>query len=233
MKIQKSVRGKDENEDEEPEVEDTSNIYSHYVKKLADKNWFSFWGPVTDSSCELCSMFLMDAMHRNKKEVSLLICSGGGSEDDTRALIGVMELCKSQGMIIRCYGAGCIASAAFDIFTACSKGYRFSFEMTMFMTHSSSGHVEDEAMYELQKEFDMWTLKTYTTIHSATRKRFMKTGSWWFDPNKAVEYGIVDHVVHAGEKLPEGPIFPKRKSIEQQKEEAKKAAVAPDDDEED
>jgi len=201
------------------------DIYGYFVKRLAAKNWFSFWGPVSDSSCELCSMFLMDAMMRGEKEVNLLICSGGGSEDDTRALIGIMEMCKSQGMIVRVYGAGCIASAAFDIFAACSKGYRFAFEVTMFMTHSSSGHVEDDDMYELQKKFDMWTLKQYTGIHAATRKRFMKTGNWWFDPNQAVEYGIADHVVKAGEKLPDGPIHPLRKTAEQQKKEAAHAAL--------
>jgi ATP-dependent protease ClpP protease subunit len=206
-----------------------TNMYSHFAKRLADRNWFSFWGDVTDESCELCSMFLMDAMLRGDKEVNLLICSGGGSEDDTRALLGIMEMCKAQGMVIKVYGAGCIASAAFDIFSACSRGYRFAFEVTMFMTHSSSGHVEDDDMYELQKKFDMWTLKQYTGIHAATRKRFMKTGNWWFDPNQAVEYGIADHVVKAGEALPDGPIHPQRKTAEQQKREAAHAAVGEED----
>lgn len=204
------------------------NIYSHFAKCLANRQWFFFWGPITDSSCELCSMFLMNSLLRGIKEVNLLICSGGGTEDDTRALLGVMELCKSSGMIIKVYGAGCIASAAFDLFSACTPGYRFAFEVTMFMTHSSSGHVEDEDMYKLQQKFDMWTLKKYTGIHAATRKRFMKTGNWWFDPQQAVEYGIADHVVKAGEALPDGPIFPVRKSADQQKREAAKAATEED-----
>jgi len=208
---------------------DISSVYAHFVKRLANRNWFSFWGPVTDGSCELCAMFLMDALLRQEKEVNLLICSGGGSEDDTRALLGIMELCKASGMVIRVYGAGCVASAAFDIFSACSQGYRFAFEVTMFMTHSSAGHVEDEDMYELQKKFDMWTLKHYTNIHAATRKRFMKTGNWWFDPEQAVEYGIADHVVKAGAVLPTGPIYPKRKTADEQKSEAARAAVGEED----
>lgn len=232
----KPLRDDEEYEVEEeaydPTSEGSSGIYSHFVKRLAERNWFSFWGPVTDGSCELCSMFLIDALLRGEKEVNLLICSSGGSEDDTRALLGIMEMCKASGMIIKVYGAGCIASAAFDIFSACSPGYRFAFEITMFMTHSSAGHVEDEDMYELQKQFDMWTLKKYTNIHAATRKRFMKTGNWWFDPKQAVEYGIADHVVYAGETLPEGPVFPQRKTAEQQKREAATAAVAEDENEE-
>jgi len=227
----KSHRPRREDEFEEFEEGESygGDIYGHFVKRLAARNWFSFWGPVTDGSCELCSMFLMDAMLRGEKEVNLLICSGGGTEDDTRALLGIMELCKAQKMIIKVYGAGCIASAAFDIFSACSRGYRFAFEVTMFMTHSSSGHVEDDDMYELQKKFDMWTLKHYTGIHAATRKRFMKTGNWWFDPDQAVEYGIADHVVRAGEKLPAGPIHPLRKTAEQQKTEAATAALGEED----
>jgi len=197
-----------------------NDIYSHFVKSLASHNWYSFWGEVDATSCELCSLFLMNAMLRKEKVVQLLICSSGGDEDDTRGLLGVMELCKASGMIIKVYGAGCIASAAFDIFSACSKGYRFAFEITMFMTHSSSGHVEDDEMYELQKKFDMMTLKKYTTIHAATRRRFMKTGSWWFDPYQAVGYGVADHVVEAGRGLPDGPIYPERKSAAQQKKEA-------------
>jgi ATP-dependent protease ClpP protease subunit len=204
------------------------NVYSHFVKRLSDKNWFSFWGPVTDGSCELCALFLMNAMLSGTKEVNLLICSPGGEEDDTRSLIGVIEMCKASGMIIRVYGAGIIASAAFDIFSACSKGYRFAFEVTMFMTHSSAGHVEDDDMYQLSKKFDEWTLKQYTTIHAATRKRFMKTGNWWFDPQQAVEYGVADFVVKAGTRLPTEPVFPSRKTAEQQKHEAAKAAAEED-----
>ena len=202
-----------------------SDIYSSFMKSLIQKNWFSLWGPLTDSSCELCAMFLMDQMLNDVKEVNLLICSGGGSVDDTRALLGIMELCKSSGMIIRTYGAGLIASAAFDIFSACTPGYRFAFEVTMFMTHSSAMHVEDEDMYNLQKRFDMWTLKKYTNIHAATRKRFLKTGSWWFDPEQAIEYGIADAVIKKGQLIPKGPVFPVRKTDEQQKKEAEQTVA--------
>lgn len=200
-------------------------MYTHFLKRLTERNWFSFWGPVTEESCELCAMFLMDALLRGEKEVNLMICSGGGSEDDSRALTGVMELCKSAGMIIRVYGAGCIASAAFDIFIACSKGYRFAFEITMFMTHSSSGEIGGTDLFKLSQQFDAWTLKKYTGIHAATRRRFMHTGDWFFDTEQAVDYGVADCIVKAGQKLPVGPIHPKRKSEAVQKEEAATAAT--------
>lgn len=195
-------------------------LYAHFAKGLADKDWFVFWGDVDEETCEMCGQFLLNALMKGKKHVTLFICSGGGSEDDSRALIGIMEICKQSDMIIRSYGAGCVASAAFDIFAACSPGYRFCFEVTMFMTHGSATQVEDEDMYKLQRRYDAWTLKTYTNIHASTRKRFLRTGSWWFDPATAVGYGVADAVVKAGHELPAGPIFPKRKSVEEQQQEA-------------
>lgn len=224
-----NIKHKDDSEDDENATDiseqGVENIYSHFVKRLTARNWFSFWGPVTDSSCELCGMFLMDALLSGQKEVNLLICSGGGSEDDSRALTGVIELCKSSGMIVKVYGAGCVASAAFDIFISCSKGYRFAFEVTMFMTHSSSGDLASKDLMKLSEVFDEWTLKKYTGIHAATRRRFMHTGDWYFSPEEAIDYGIVDYIVKAGQKLPPGPIYPKRKSPDQQKQEAAKAAA--------
>jgi len=213
------IRTKDESEDIAIPNEGMGNMYTHFLKRLSEKNWFSFWGPVDEASCELCALFLMDAMLREEKEVNLLICSGGGSEDDSRALTGVMELCKANGMVIRTYGAGCIASAALDIFIACTKGYRFAFEVTIFMTHSSDFE-GNKALFELSQKFDEWTLKKYTGIHAATRRRFMETGDWYFDSDQAVDYGVVDCVIYPGKKLPDGPVYPKRKTSDQQKKEA-------------
>lgn len=210
----------------------SNGLYSSLAKSAVQNDWFFFWGEVSDASCEICAMFLMDAVHKKKPMITISLCSGGGEESYTRALLGIMEYCKKQGLIIRGYGLGEIASAAFDILSACSKGYRFAFEATMFMTHSSSGHVEDEDMYELQKKLDAWTLREYTNIHAATRKRFLKTGNWWFDPNTAVQYGAIDGVVKVGEDLPSTPVFPERKTVEQQKREAKMAEHSNDDEDE-
>jgi ATP-dependent protease ClpP protease subunit len=195
-------------------------LYSYLAKRVANKDWFTFWGDVADGPCELCSLFLLDALSRKTPIVTLVICSPGGEEDDMRGLIGIMEYCKQQGMILRGYAVGIVASAAFDMLIACSPGYRFAFELTMFMTHSSAGHVEDEDMYKLNRRFDRWTLKKYTNIHSSTLKKFLKTGNWWFDAKDAIGYGAIDGVLGIGDPLPDRPVFPKRKSVEEQMREA-------------
>lgn len=201
---------------------DASDYMSYLDKKLFKHDWYTFWGEVDENSCALFGNFLLLSILKQKPVVNIFMMSGGGCSDATRGLLAIMELAKQSGVIIRAYGAGLIGSAAFDIFTACSPGYRFAFEATMFMQHSSSGHVEDADMYDLQKRFDKWTLSKYTNIHPATIRKFLKTGNWWFDPKQALGYGVCDAIVKTGETLPEGPIFPKRKSAEQQKEEARK-----------
>lgn len=223
-------------EDPPVEGEATSHFDSVLSQKLSDENWFSMWGDIGDLTCEQASKFLLSKLFEfqkkdtlndpnfTKRMVTLVLCSPGGEEDDLRALLGIMEICKSQGMVIRIIGAGVIASAGFDLLIAGSQGWRFVFEATMLMTHSSAGHVEDEDMYALQRRFDQWTLRHYTNIHASTRKRFLKTGNWWFDPETAVGYGAADFVIKVGDKIPDAPQFPKRKSVEEQKAEAENAA---------
>lgn len=201
---------------------DSGDYYSFLARQVNIYDWYLIWGEISDATCETASLFLLQALFGGKKQVTLMICSNGGDEDSARALIGVIELCKQSGMIIRVYGAGQICSAAFDIFTACSEGYRFAFEATMFMIHSSSGHVEDKAMYDLQCELDEWSLRQYTCVAPETIARFLDTGNWWFDPMTAIGYGVCDAVIKVGTSLPDGPVNPERKTHDQQKKEARR-----------
>lgn len=185
-----------------------TNLYGHFAGELARRGEFYFWGEVTDGQCELAATFLRHALYTGQRMVTLFICSPGGSSDDMRALIATMELCKASGMIVRSFGAGLVASAAFDLFVACSKGYRYASETTMFMTHGTKGHVEEAEMFELQREFDRYTYRQYTNITEATQRKFLRTGNWWFDAETAVRYGACDGVVRAGESIPDGATEP-------------------------
>lgn len=184
-----------------------SNLYSHFAGRCAERGEFFFWGEVTDGQCELASLFLRYSLLSGKKMVTLFITSPGGSTDDVRALTAQIELCKQAGMIVRTYGSGLVASAALDLFLSGTKGYRFAFETTMFMTHASSGVVTDKAMYDLQCRFDKWTYEKYTTLSTRDMNRFLSTGNWWFDAAQAIEYGMLDAVVRVGESMPEGPVI--------------------------
>lgn len=207
----------------ELETSETDSTFASFLEKRLHKHGvFTLWGEIDYDICGLCSEFLLDAMLSGKKEVTLFICSPGGDEDATRGLLFAIELCKQSGMTVKGLGGGLIASAAFDIFSACSPGFRFCFEATMFMTHSSSGHVADRNMYKLQCKLDEWTYKQYTNIAPSTRKKFLNTGNWWFDPLEAVSYGVADAVLKVGDEIPTGPVHPTRKTAEQQKEEAEK-----------
>jgi ATP-dependent protease ClpP protease subunit len=192
------------------ETSEMSQFHSHLAKQVAEHSrWFSLWGEIGDALTEPCGLFLLNALRLGWPMATLFVCSGGGSEDDSRGLIGLIEHVKQQGLIVRAYGAGIVGSAAFDIFIACSKGYRFVHECTLLMTHSSSADTRDKDLVELQDRFDNWTIRKYTHIHPSTREKFLRTGNWWFDPYDAIKYGAVDAVVKNNQPLPTDPVFPK------------------------
>ena len=196
--------------------ENSCDVYSTMSRNLQKKDWYYFWGGISADTCEMAGLFLTNAMLEGKPEVTFVVCSPGGDSDSARGLLGMMELAKANGVRIRGIGSGLIASAGFDVFTACSRGYRYAFEATMFMTHSSAGHVEDQKMYDLQRQFDRWTLERYTDIAPKLIDQFLETGSWWFGPETAVGYGAADAVLHVGEPLPEGPCSPERMTVDEQ-----------------
>lgn len=187
---------------------------SELAKEVAKFGWLCLWGEIADALCETAGLFLLKALNEKRDSVNFMICSGGGSEDDARGLMGIMDICKSNGMIIKTLGAGMIGSAAFDIFIAGSKGYRFVTELSMLMTHSSSAELRNKREFKLQEYLDEFTLKTYTKIHPRMREKFLSTGDWYISPEEAVLYGIADAVIKIGDPIPEGPIIPQRKHHE-------------------
>lgn len=188
---------------------DITTYYGSLAKRVGDQGWFSVWGDIVDATTEACALFLLDNLHRGIKQVTLMICSPGGNEDDARGLLGIMEYCKANGLVIRTYGIGMVGSAAFDIFIAGTRGYRFVHEIAMLMTHSSSADLRNKREIALQEYLDEFTLKTYTRIHSRTREKFLETGDWYIGVDDAIRYGIADAIVRCGDNLPNGPVDPK------------------------
>lgn len=202
------------------------NIYDTQVnefksslsKLLASKNWFSIWGPIDPTSVEAAALFLLTKFNEGIKEITIVVNSPGGSEDDARGLISIMEICKAQGMVIRMFGCGMVGSAAFDIFIAGTRGYRFVHEVSMLMTHASSADIRNKAEIRLQEELDELTLTKFTKIKKAEREMFLNTGDWFMSPAEAVTRGVADAIVGLGEKLPDGPVFQVKKPREEKVE---------------
>jgi len=175
-------------------------------KVCYNNDWFFLWGDVDSLMTENCSLFLMDKLFSGREIATIFICSAGGSEDDARGLMSIIEHCKTQGLTIRMFGAGLVASAAFDIFIAGSKGWRFVNEFTMFMTHSSSVETRDKAAIRLQEYLDEYSLQYYTRIHKKTRERYLETGNWYFSADEGLGFGACDAVIKPGMKLPDKPV---------------------------
>ena len=217
-KVPSARRGADDEEVVELENAGYSGeFYARLASRARDAGEYLLVGDIDVDSAEMCGLFLLDALASGRPMATIRLCSGVGDEDAALFLVSIVEHCKASGMTVRVVGAGCVGSAALDVFSACSRGFRLAFETTSFMTHSSSGYIKDDEDYKLRRRFDKWVLKTYTNVSPAVMKRFLKTGNWWFDAEKAVGYGIVDGIVKVGERLPEGPVEGRRKTRDEQK----------------
>jgi ATP-dependent protease ClpP protease subunit len=180
---------------------------------LRKSGWYVLMGDIDVSTSEMVATAALSCAFNRKPEMNLFICSQGGDEETARAAIAAIELAKHNGVIVRALGAGLVASAAFDIFIACSRGYRFIHELSMLMTHASSADTRNKRMAELTDALDEMTLKAYTKITKGQREKFLETGDWYLSPQQAVDMGAADAVVKLGHGLPAGPVFPKPKEI--------------------
>jgi ATP-dependent protease ClpP protease subunit len=178
---------------------------------LRKHGWYVLMGGIDTSTCEMVTTAALTAAFSKRPEINLYICSPGGEEEPARATIAAIELAKHSGVIVRAIGAGLVASAAFDIFISCSRGYRFIHEISMLMTHASSADTRNKRMAALTDYLDELTLKAYTKITKSQRDKFLETGDWYLSPQQAIEMGVADAIVKLGHGLPAGPVLPQKK----------------------
>ena len=91
---------------------------------------------------------------KKRKELLLMICSGGGDMEAAFALIDVM---RSSDLAIKTVGLGQIASAGLMIFLAGSPGRRVLTPNTSILSHQFSWGSDGKAheLFAMQKEFSL------------------------------------------------------------------------------
>ena len=92
--------------------------------ELAKRGIYCLFGEITSGACETASSFLLNRLLEGQQKATIMICSQGGDGDASRGLVGIMEMVKAGGLIIKTVATGQAASAAFDILIAGSKGER-------------------------------------------------------------------------------------------------------------
>lgn len=137
---------------------------------------------------------------RKRKELLLMVCSGGGELEMAFALIDVM---MSSSIPIKTVGLGQIASAGLLIFLAGTRGRRVLTPNTSILSHQFSWGSDGKAheLFATMREFELVHkrmlahYKTCTGMDDATIKAtLLPPHDVWLSAEEAVQYGICDYI---------------------------------------
>jgi len=168
--------------------------------ELSKRGIYCLFGEITSYACETASSFLLNRMFNGETRATLLICSQGGDGDASRGLVGVMEMCKAKGLIVKTVATGQAASAAFDILIAGSKGERICTDTTLLMTHSTSVDARDRGLIDLLEKVDDQILMRYTTLDRKKINAYAKVGgNLWMSAKEGLDQGVVDRIITVAE----------------------------------
>lgn len=132
--------------------------------------------------------------------ISIIVNSEGGSVYDGFGLVDVIEKSHTPIYIT---GYGCIMSMALLILTAGHK--RSAGKLTTFMYHEVKyGIVEDKIQYHLQELDESRRIQKVYNDYFLSRTKFPKDvmedvisrrSDYYFDANRAKEYGIINKIL--------------------------------------
>ena len=159
-------------------------------------------GEIDDDSVEPVIRWIMyeNLLIEEGKVLTLYINSTGGSLYDAFALIDVM---RRSAYPISTIGIGSVASAAFMIFAAGTKGNRYISENTSILSHQFSGDNSGKYhdMVSAMKENDHVNermailLNEFTGLPvKAVKTKLLPPSDVWLTPGEAVTLGIADHI---------------------------------------
>jgi ATP-dependent Clp protease protease subunit len=169
---------------------------------LLRNHTFFLSGEIDDESIEPVIRWIMyeNLMQEEGKVLTLYINSTGGSLYDAFALIDVM---RRSAYPISTIGIGSVASAAFLIFAAGTKGNRYISENTSILSHQFSGDNSGKYhdMVSAMKENDYVNermailLTEFTGLPVKTVKsKLLPPSDVWLTPGEVVKLGIADHI---------------------------------------
>lgn len=138
---------------------------------------------------------------RDDKTLTLYINSTGGDLYQAFALIDVMNQSRHT---ISTVSIGACMSAAFLIFSAGTKGWRFAAKNSSFMSHQFSENM-DNKYHDLKatmKENDLCNQKMIDILREATglapskiRSKLLPASDVYLTPNEVIELGIADKLM--------------------------------------
>jgi len=180
---------------------DLSN--SDHSDLLQDQGIYVFMGDVDEESIKPVIEWILVENHvtkRKKKELLLMICSGGGEIEPAFALIDVM---RSSAVQIKTVGLGQIGSSALMIFLAGERGRRILTPNTSVLSHQYSWGSEGKhhELWALTKEFTL--IQERMLIHYAVttgldvetiKAKLLPASDVYLSAQEALDLGICDYI---------------------------------------
>ena len=140
----------------------------------------------------------------NKKSLNnikfYINCEGG----DLHHAFGIIDLMNSIDVPVHTYSIGTVCSAGLYIFMSGMKGYRYTFENTLFMSHQwytwfEGKEHELSSFHRANKVSSKQVLDLYTKCTGLTtrklRSKLLGPTDYYFGAEEAIEHGFADLII--------------------------------------
>jgi ATP-dependent Clp protease protease subunit len=184
-------------------TQDNEELDKSHSQLLMDAGMYVFMDAVSAESMKPIIEWILYENHLakiKKKELLLMVCSGGGDISEAFALIDVMN---SSTVPIKTVGLGCIASCGLLIFMAGFKGRRILTPNTSILSHQFSWQTEGKAheLFATVKEFKLTEQRMIEHYRRCTgasdaniRKYLLPSQDVWLSADEAMKLNICDHI---------------------------------------
>jgi len=138
---------------------------------------------------------------QTNKMLTLYVNSDGGVLTDALALIDVM---RSSKYPICTIGMGSIVSAAFLIFTAGTRGYRYLYPNTSIMCHQYSAEItgKHHDIKAQLMESDLMNARMVSVLQNNSdldvrtiKNKLLCATDAWLTPKQMIEFGLADKLL--------------------------------------
>jgi len=187
--------------------------------------WVDLWEAYTYSKVVFIKEAITEEVANNNIALSLYLDSldekrvyywlncPGGEVVPTLALYDTMQYMRSKTATV-CYGL-CLGMGGFLLTAGGEKGYRFAMPHSILMMHHPSGASRGQASEMHIESRELVRIRDYLSllVSNSTGQPYDRvirelSRNKWMDPKQAIEYGMIDKVLHspmpklAGSNLP-------------------------------
>jgi ATP-dependent Clp protease protease subunit len=171
--------------------------------RLLDNSIHFLYGEIGEENTLECIKWITyeNLEPKHDRLLTLYINSTGG---DLYAAFALIDIIQNSKYPIQIIGVGSVMSAAFLIFSAGTKGYRYAAKNTSFMCHQFSESMSDKYhdLKATMKENDLCNQKMVNILRDATglpapkiKSKLLPASDVYLTADEVVELGVADHIL--------------------------------------